>query len=59
MSCSNCHSEDIEMSNEKTDGQGYFESEDYVCNSCGEEWTWTMEKEITKHGKEIDEDEEE
>lgn len=50
MVCSNCRSDNIEMINKKTDGQGYLEEEDYICYKCGEEWTWKMEKEITKKG---------
>ena len=31
MVCSNCRSDNIEMINKKTDGQGYLEEEDYIC----------------------------
>jgi len=52
MVCGNCGSENIEMTNKKTDGQGFYEFEEYICNDCGEEWTWEMTKEIIKNGKE-------
>jgi len=57
MGCPNCHNEDVEMERKNDDGQGFYEEEDYVCNKCGCEWTWKMEKEITKQGKNIDENE--
>lgn len=52
MVCPDCGSTNIDMTNKKTDGQGYYEEEEYVCNDCGCEWEWTMEKTITKRGKE-------
>ena len=51
MSCSNGHS-DVTLVNSVDDGQGYCEKEDYVCNKCGEEYTWVMTKTITKKGEE-------
>jgi hypothetical protein len=56
MACSNCHKDNLEIVNNKTDGQGYYEEEDYVCLECGEEWTWKMTKEITKKGKNRDDE---
>lgn len=49
--CPECHSDNIEMVRKADDGQGYWESEDYVCLKCNCEWTWEMNKIITKHGK--------
>lgn len=57
MVCQNCGSENIEMTNKNTDGQGFWEQEGYLCNDCGEEWDWEMTKTITKDGEPQDEDE--
>ena len=56
MVCNNCKSDDLEMTRKQTDGQGYWEKEEYVCNNCGEEWSWEMTKTITKNGKEMEEE---
>ena len=52
MVCNNCRSENIEMTNKKTDGQGYWEKEEYTCLDCGDEWDWEMTKTITEKGEE-------
>ena len=54
MTCPNCGSDNIEMVSKNTDGQGYYEEEDYVCYECNCEWTWTMTKEITNQRNCID-----
>lgn len=50
MVCPECSSSNIEMVNKQTDGQGYYEKEEYTCFDCGCEYEWSMEKTITKHG---------
>lgn len=52
MSCPNCNSEEVEMTNKKTDGQGYWEKEEYSCSNCGCEWEWEMTKTIIEQGEE-------
>ena len=49
MVCPNCGSGDIEMVNKKT--APHYENEEYVCLECECEWNWTMQREITKQGK--------
>lgn len=50
--CPECGSRDVELMSSGDDGQGYYEEQDYVCERCGCEWTWTMTKKVTKHGRE-------
>lgn len=50
MPCPQCHSSNTDMTHKQTDGQGYSECEDYVCNDCECEWEWAMEMTILKQG---------
>lgn len=50
MSCPNCGSLNFEQIRRQTDGQGYYELEEYGCFDCYCEWRWTMTKKIIKKG---------
>lgn len=57
MSCPSCGNSEVELECKRTDGQGYYEKEEYSCPKCGCEWEWEMKKTITKQGREEGEDE--
>lgn len=55
ITCPNCGNSNYDLTNERTDGQGFNHEEDYTCNMCDCEWNCETIKTITKQGKEIDE----
>ena len=56
MACPECGNIHVDMVKQDTPDQGSTQLEQYECDECGCEWEWNMERTITKHGKNFEEE---